>query len=101
MLVLTRKSDETIVIGENITITILEIRGDTVKIGISAPRSVSVHRGEVLSVVAGENLSAAAAASVSPGDLAALLHSVGAVTTHDDGRTAIELSAGKAPMNPL
>lgn len=76
MLVLTRKTDETIMIGNDITITILEVRGDSVKIGISAPRSVSVHRGEVVSDVAGENLSAAGA-STTPQDLLALLHAAG------------------------
>lgn len=44
MLVLSRQSDETIIIGDNIRITIVEVRGDKVRIGIDAPRDVAVHR---------------------------------------------------------
>ncbi len=47
MLVLTRKKNEVIVIGDNITITVVEIRGDKVRIGIDAPKEVTVHRMEV------------------------------------------------------
>jgi carbon storage regulator len=48
MLVLTRKHGEKIVIGDNIVLTVLEIRGDRVRLGVSAPSTVSVHREEVL-----------------------------------------------------
>ena len=47
MLVLSRKRDEKIVIGENIVVTIVEIRGDKVRLGIEAPSEVPVHRHEV------------------------------------------------------
>lgn len=47
MLVLSRKRDEKIVIAENIVITIVEIRGDKVRLGIEAPSTVPVHRQEV------------------------------------------------------
>ena len=48
MLVLSRKKDERIVIaGGEIVLTIVEIRGDKVRVGISAPKDISVHRGEV------------------------------------------------------
>lgn len=47
MLVLTRKTDQEIVIGDNIRITVLKSRGNTVRLGISAPRDVSVMRGEL------------------------------------------------------
>ena len=47
MLVLTRKLQETIQVGENITITIVRIKGNTVRVGIEAPRDVRVARGEV------------------------------------------------------
>ena len=47
MLVLSRKHDEKIVIGENIVITVVEIRGDKVRLGIEAPVTVPVHRQEV------------------------------------------------------
>lgn len=48
MLVLSRKRDERIVIGDNIVITIVDIRGDKVRIGVEAPASVPVHREEIL-----------------------------------------------------
>jgi carbon storage regulator len=47
MLVLTRHANQSIMIGDDVTVTILEIRGDQVRLGISAPRSVDVHREEV------------------------------------------------------
>jgi carbon storage regulator len=47
MLALSRKKDEAIVINDNIEVTILEIKGDQVKIGITAPKSVPVYRKEV------------------------------------------------------
>ena len=47
MLVLSRKKDESIIINDDIIITIVEIRGDKCRIGIDAPKEVSVHRREV------------------------------------------------------
>ena len=47
MLVLSRHREESIVIGGNITVTVMEIRGDKVRLGIQAPREISVHRQEV------------------------------------------------------
>jgi carbon storage regulator len=47
MLVLTRRSGDSIRIGDEVTITVLDIRGDVVRVGIQAPRSVAVHRDEV------------------------------------------------------
>ena len=47
MLVLSRKKNESIIIGENVTVTIVEIRGDKIKIGIEAPVDVAVDRVEV------------------------------------------------------
>lgn len=51
MLVLSRKRDEQIVIGENVVITIVEIRGDKVRLGIEAPAHVPVHRSEVYDAI--------------------------------------------------
>ncbi len=47
MLVLSRRRNEKIVIGEDITITVLEVRGDQIQLGIQAPRHIPVHRYEV------------------------------------------------------
>jgi len=47
MLVLTRRLNQSIKIGDNIEVTIIEVRGDQVRLGVSAPRDVSVHRKEV------------------------------------------------------
>ena len=51
MLVLSRKKDEKILIGEDISIMVVEIRGDKVRLGIEAPRDVSVHRQEVFEAI--------------------------------------------------
>ncbi|MDR3639271.1 MAG: carbon storage regulator CsrA [Isosphaeraceae bacterium] len=51
MLVLARKRNESIIIGEDITVTVLEIRGDKVRLGIAAPGEVSVHRQEVFEAI--------------------------------------------------
>lgn len=55
MLVLTRKKDESIIIGDEIKITIVEVRGDQVKVGIDAPREIPVHREEVYLEIQEEN----------------------------------------------
>ncbi len=59
MLVLTRKVDESITIGSNVTVTVLEIRGNQVRLGIDAPRETSVHRTEVYNAIVQENIKAA------------------------------------------
>jgi carbon storage regulator len=51
MLVLSRKKDEKIVIGDKITIMVIEIRGDKVRLGIDAPRDITVHREEVYEAI--------------------------------------------------
>ena len=59
MLVLTRRSSQSIVIGKDIVVTVLEVRGDQVRIGVSAPRDVEVHREEVFLELQEANRSAA------------------------------------------
>ena len=51
MLVLSRKVNQSIVINGNITVTVVDIRGDSVRLGIQAPREVSVHREEILRAI--------------------------------------------------
>jgi len=53
MLVLSRKKDESIIISDDITVTVIEIRGDKVRLGIEAPKNVSVHRREVYEAIHG------------------------------------------------
>ena len=50
MLVLSRKKDQKLLIGENVTITVLEIKGSQVRLGITAPNQVPVHREEIVSL---------------------------------------------------
>lgn len=59
MLILSRKINEKIMIGEDISIAIIEIRGDQVKIGVDAPRAVKVFRQEVYEAIQNENRAAA------------------------------------------
>lgn len=59
MLVLTRKKEQSIVLNDNIEITILDIQGDQVRIGIKAPKSVSIYRKEIFIEIQEENKMAA------------------------------------------
>ena len=63
MLVLTRKVGERILVGDDIVITVLDARGDGVRIGIDAPRGVKIQREEVVRAVTEANAEAAAAAA--------------------------------------
>jgi carbon storage regulator len=58
MLVLSRRANQSIIVGTNITITVLEIRGDQVRLGIEAPRDVTVHRDEVAAEIRAANRAA-------------------------------------------
>jgi carbon storage regulator len=51
MLVLSRKKNESIIINDNITVTVIEIRGDKIRLGIEAPKDVTVHRREVYDAI--------------------------------------------------
>ncbi len=66
MLVLSRQRDETIMIGDDVEITIVDIRGDKVRLGISAPRHIQVHRKEVYDAIKRENQEAA---NLNPSDV--------------------------------
>jgi carbon storage regulator len=58
VLVLSRQRDESIMIGDNIVITVVDIRGDKVRLGINAPTEIPVHRQEVYEAIQRENLRA-------------------------------------------
>ncbi|MDX9753513.1 MAG: carbon storage regulator CsrA [bacterium] len=59
MLVLSRKRDESIIIGDDVIITVVDIKGEQVKIGVTAPKNVSIHRKEVYEAIQQENKAAA------------------------------------------
>ena len=76
MLVLTRKLGENIRIGDNVKITVLEVRGTQVKLGIEAPPDVIVHREEIYTRIQEENRRAANASPVDIQDVARVLRKV-------------------------
>lgn len=59
MLVLSRRVGESVVVGDDVVVTVLEVRGDIVRVGIAAPRSVAVHRAELLAQLEDSNQHAA------------------------------------------
>jgi carbon storage regulator len=61
MLVLSRQRDESIMIGEDVVVTIVDVRGDRVRLGIDAPTEIPVHRREVYEAIHRENQRSAAA----------------------------------------
>jgi len=65
MLVLTRRLNQSIKIGDDIEITVVEVRGDQVRLGVNAPRDVSVHRKEVYLQIQQENRASSAAPDAS------------------------------------
>lgn len=72
MLVLSRRLGESVVIGDDIVITVLEVRGDVVRVGVDAPRSVPVRRQELLEELAETNKSAASPDPAAVADLSKL-----------------------------
>ncbi|MFN8220873.1 MAG: carbon storage regulator CsrA [Fimbriimonadales bacterium] len=66
MLVLTRKVHQSIIISDNIEVVVLEVRGEQVRLGIRAPKDVTVHRKEIYEQIAEENLEAT---TVNPEDV--------------------------------
>ncbi len=73
MLVLSRQRDESIMIGDNVVVTVVDIRGDKVRLGIQAPNEIPVHRREVYEAIKRENRQAA---DTDPADLEPLGRSV-------------------------
>ena len=62
MLIITRKPGEKIMLGDDVTVEVLEVSGSSVRIGIAAPRSLPVYREEIWAAVKAENAAAAASA---------------------------------------
>ncbi|WP_146339098.1 carbon storage regulator CsrA [Nesterenkonia sp. NBAIMH1] len=86
MLVLTRKVGEQVVIGDEITVTVLDVRRDGIKIGIDAPRHVRVQRQELILAVADENLDSARSSPEGEAALISLLGAVASAEPHEVGR---------------
>ena len=59
MLVLTRRSGESVMIGDDVVVTVLEVRGDVIRLGIGAPRDIQVHREEIYRELQAANQEAA------------------------------------------
>lgn len=72
MLVLSRQRDESIIIGDNIEITVVDIRGEKVRLGINAPHHIPVHRKEVYDAILREKQAAAAQDGTEPGRVESL-----------------------------
>ncbi|MDR3124029.1 MAG: carbon storage regulator CsrA [Treponema sp.] len=66
MLILSRKINEKIIIGDDISVSIIEIRGDQVRVGVDAPKTVKVFRQEVFDAIKAENKAAADSSPVFP-----------------------------------
>ena len=79
MLVLTRKIDESITIGHSISISVLEIKGNQVKLGVKAPKDIPINRTEVYEKIMSENIKA----SQAPTDLDQFLISM---DFHEEGK---------------
>ena|SRR5919107_4747573 len=73
MLVLTRKKGERVMVGDDIVVTIIDVRGDGVRIGFDAPRGVPIQRAEVLAAVREANAEAAATSAASADLLVGLI----------------------------
>ncbi len=80
MLALTRKVGQSIVIGDRIEITVVEVKGDQIRLGIKAPKEVSIYRKEIYDEIQAENQAAADLLGLSPNDLDGVLSEAVEVT---------------------
>ncbi len=94
MLVLSRQRDETIMIGDEIEITVVDIRGDKVRLGIAAPTRIAVHRKEVYEAIRRENEQAARL----KGDLSAMTQALGAGPQRTQRSGAARLAGNTPPQ---
>src|SRR5262247_1599554 len=101
MLVLSRQRDETIMIGDEIEITVVDIRGDKVRLGITAPTRIAVHRKEVYDAIKRENEQAAqfssAGGRLEGGDLDVIRRTISPGPARSKSRPRPNLAAGPAP----
>ena len=86
MLVLTRKKDQTLVIGDHIEITVLDIQGDQIRLGVDAPKSIKIYRKELYLEIQEENKNAAKpSAKIAPEHLKNLLNLPDTLNARDMG----------------
>jgi len=74
MLALTRKPGERIVIGDNIVVTVVDIKGDNIRLAIDAPREIKIYRGEIYDSIAAENRQAAVPINMSGMEMLKAFH---------------------------
>ena len=96
MLVLSRRVGESLVIGDNVVVTVLEVRGDMIRIGIDAPREVKVHRSEVFQAIEEANKAAASPAAQS---IAAFTSALAAKKPVPQSSAAAPKPTGVAPAD--
>jgi carbon storage regulator len=94
MLLISRKQDESLVINDDITVTVIEIRGDKVRLGLQVPRHVSVHRREVYEAIMARSDGMPARTSAPP---TTITLTEGQVALLERVRTSIGLSGGPEP----
>jgi carbon storage regulator len=99
MLVLTRKKGERVMIGDDIVVTVIDVRGDGVRIGFDAPRGVSIQRAEVVSAVQEANTGAAASSAQAADLLVGLLNRARKAEV-ERSEPAAESPAQQAPAAP-
>jgi len=103
MLVLSRQRDETIMIGDEIEITVVDIRGDKVRLGINAPARIAVHRKEVYDAIRKENEQAAQAArseQLGQRDLGVLAATIGPGPAKSARATRLTAGSAGPPAAP-
>ena len=103
MLVLTRHVHQSIVIGHDVVVTVLEVRGDQVRLGITAPKEIQVHREEVFAALTAANRQAAASANELEllKDLSAEARPAPAAVTSAPAEDGAEPSAGADQAAPV
>lgn len=97
MLVLSRQRDETIMIGDEIEITVVDIRGDKVRLGITAPSRIAVHRKEVYDAIKAENQRAS---QINRNDLANLRPAISSGPLRDRLASKATPLGGQPPSHP-